>query len=100
QQRIESWRGDQDLLRNTASGTALPVGQIELQQRRELSGEFTPLATLAGGDALIGSVLHGSGAAYFCGTTPESAHSSLAQDGVVFYVMIQRALAAGTEALG
>lgn len=100
QQRIESWRGDQDLLRNTASGTALPVGQIELQQRRELSGEFTPLATLAGGDALIGRVLHGSGAAYFCGTNPESAHSSLAQDGVVFYVMIQRALAAGTEALG
>jgi len=100
QQRIESWRGDQDLLSNTASGAALPVGQIELQQRMELTGEFTPLATLAGGDALIGRVLQGSGAAYFCGTTPEGAHSSLAQDGVVFYVMVQRALAAGTAALG
>lgn len=100
QQRIESWRGDQDLLRNTASGTALPVGQIELLQRMELAGEFTPLAAVTGGEALVGRVLQGSGAAYFCGTTPERSHSSLAQDGVVFYVMIQRALAAGTEALG
>src|SRR5690606_9525299 len=54
QQRIESWRGDQDLLSNTASGAALPVGQIELHQRMELAGEFTPLATLTGGSALVG----------------------------------------------
>lgn len=100
EQRIVTWRGDHDLLINTASGAALPVGQIELRQRMELFGDLTPLATLASGDPLLGRAMHGSGSAYFCGTTPAAADSSLASDGVVFYVMVQRALAAGTAALG
>ncbi len=99
-ERIETWRADQDLLTNTASGAALPVGQIELRQRMTMSGDFTPLATLGGGDALLGRVLQGRGTAYFCATTPMAEHSSLAADGVVFYVMVQRALRAGSEALG
>ena len=40
------------------------------------------------------------GAAYFCATTPAPADSSLASNGVVFYVLIQRALANGAAALG
>jgi hypothetical protein len=40
------------------------------------------------------------GSAYFCATTPAPADSSLATGGVVFYVMVQRALAAGAQALG
>ena len=42
----------------------------------------------------------GDGCVYFCATLPTSAHSSLLQDGVVFYVMIQRALAIGAAVQG
>jgi hypothetical protein len=41
-----------------------------------------------------------SGGAWFCGTLPGSAQSSLARDGVVFYAMMQRALIAGAKTLG
>ena len=41
-----------------------------------------------------------TGAVYFCATTPAPADSSLATGGVVFYVLVQRALAAGAVALG
>ena len=37
---------------------------------------------------------------YFCATTPSPGDSSLAIDGVVFYVAVQRALAAGSSVLG
>ena len=40
------------------------------------------------------------GSAYFCATTPAPGDSSLATAGVVFYVMVQRAIAAGAFALG
>ena len=40
------------------------------------------------------------GAAYFCATTPASGDSSLATNGVVLYVMVQRAMAAGAASLG
>jgi hypothetical protein len=40
------------------------------------------------------------GGVYFCATTPAVGDSSLATDGVVLYVLIQRALAAGAAALG
>jgi hypothetical protein len=37
---------------------------------------------------------------YFCGTTPAPGDSSFASNGVVLYVLIQRASAAGAESLG
>ena len=40
------------------------------------------------------------GAAYFCATTPAAGDSSLATDGVVLYVLVQRALAAGAAVAG
>jgi hypothetical protein len=40
------------------------------------------------------------GGIYFCTTTPAPNDSSLASDGVVLYVAVQRALAAGVESLG
>src|SRR5262249_39774267 len=42
---VENWRGDQDLLAQTQSGTALPVGQLEVRRFRGLTGDVTPLAT-------------------------------------------------------
>jgi hypothetical protein len=97
---VETWRGDQDLLAHTLSGAALPVGQLEVQKYCELTGELTPLATLAGGTPLMGRVTTNRGGVYFCATTPALSDSSLAANGVVLYIVVQRALAAGAEALG
>jgi hypothetical protein len=97
---VENWRGDQDLLANTQSGTALPVGEIQVRRYCGLSGEFTTLATLRGGAPLFARVATTTGGVYFAATTPSMADSTLATNGVVLYVLTQRALAAGVSALG
>jgi hypothetical protein len=97
---VDTWRGDEDLLAHSASGAPLPVGQLQVRKYCGLSGEVTPLATLRGGAPLLARVDTDRGGAYFCATTPAPSDSSLATSGVVFYVFIQRALAAGASALG
>src|SRR5207249_5153242 len=92
---IESWRGDQDLLANTQSGATLPVGQLQVRKYRRIAGELTALATLKGGSPLIARLPTPRGGAYFCATTAAASDSSLAANGVVLYVFVQRALAAG-----
>ena len=97
---VASWIGDQDLLANVRSGAALPVGQLKVSRYCELDGEYTALATLEGGAPLLCRVLAEPRNVYFCATTPAPQNSSLARDGVVFYVMIQRAVNAGAASLG
>ncbi len=97
---IETWRVDQDLLSNTQSGAALPVGQLQIRKHCGLSGEHTPLATLKGGAPLLARVTTNRGGVYFCATTPAAADSSLAENGVVLYVLVQRALGLGAAVLG
>lgn len=97
---IDTWRGDQDLLAHTQSGAALPVGQLQIQKYCEMTGEFTQLASLGGGIPLMGRVTTNRGGVYFCATTPALSDSTLASNGVVLYIVVQRALAAGAEALG
>ncbi|MDA1054732.1 MAG: BatA domain-containing protein [Planctomycetota bacterium] len=97
---VETWRGDQDLLANTLSGASLPVGQLKIRRHCELTGEATVLASLSGGDPLLVRVSTDRGGIYLCTTTPAASDSSLARDGVVLYVAVQRALAAGVETLG
>lgn len=96
---VEGWRGDADLLAQTQSGAPLPVGVLEVRKHRKLAGEVTALATLKGGDPLLARAATTRGGAYFCatGATPDA--SSLASGGVVFYVLVQRALAEGAAAL-
>ncbi len=50
---VETWRGDQDLFAHALSGRALPVGDLKVRRHCKLSGEFTPLATLRGGEPLL-----------------------------------------------
>lgn len=97
---VESWRGDQDLLAHTQSGMSLPVGQLELHKVCGLSGEVTPLATLKGGVPLVARAPTPRGGVYFFATTPAAGDSNLASDGIVLYVAVQRALAAGAAAIG
>lgn len=98
--RVASWRGDSGLLSHTQSGTPLPVGELRVYRYCSIAGNGNVLARLDGGKPLlIRSATDGS-PAHFCATLPHAHHSSLAQDGVVFYVMIQRALLAGAATQG
>jgi hypothetical protein len=96
----DSWRGDQDLLANTQSGAALPVGQLRVKRACGVEGELTPLATLPGGRPLLARAPTARGGAYFCATTTDPGDSTLAENGVVLYAAVQRALAAGAASLG
>jgi Aerotolerance regulator N-terminal len=97
---VANWRGDQDLLANTQSGALLPVGQLQIHRYCRLAGDFTPLAGLQGGSPLLARSTRDHSAAYFFTTTTVPSDSSLATDGVVLYVLVQRAMAAGASALG
>jgi len=97
---VETWRGDQDLLKNALSGASLPVGQLQVRKYCAIRGEGTWLASLRGNVPLLARATSNRGGAYFCATTTATSDSSLAADGVVLYVMIQRALASGASVLG
>jgi hypothetical protein len=103
---VQNWRGDQDLLAHTQSGATLPLGQLQIRRYCGETGDFTPLATLRGGAPLFArcagnkEAASSRGAAYFLATTPAPGDSSLATNGVVLYVLVQRALAGGAAALG
>src|SRR5262249_21618926 len=60
----------------------------------------TPLASLQGGRPLLARMPTSHGGVYFCTTTADPGDSSLAANGVVLYVMVHRALAAGAAVLG
>lgn len=96
--RADQWRTDQDLLANTLSGGALPLGELDVRQARGLVGDPVTLASLAGGGPLVARVPDGRGI-YFCTTLPTPRHSSLASEGVVLYALIQRAIDRGIEPL-
>ena len=97
---VETWRGDQDVLAHTQSGQALPVGDLEVRRYCSFTGEHTPLATLRGDAPLLARVTTNRGGVYFCATTPAVGDSSLATNGIVLYVLVQRALMVGAELLG
>jgi hypothetical protein len=65
-----------------------------------IEGEQTALAAFNDGTPLLARALTDQQNVYFCATTPTIGESSLARDGVVLYVMIQRALASGSASLG
>jgi len=96
---IDTWRSDQDLLERTQNGAALPVGQLRVAKYCEVSGEYTQLASLSGGAPVLARVRQDDRGVYFCATTPAPKDSSLATDGVVLYVAVQRALADGAAVL-
>ncbi|MCC9656951.1 BatA domain-containing protein [Rhodopirellula halodulae] len=96
---ISSWRGENDLLGKTLAGMSLPVGKLVVRRLASMSGETTTLAKLSNDEPVLVRVPTEKGGVYFCGTTPVSLDSSLSSDGIVLYVMIQRALIAGAESL-
>lgn len=99
---VGRWRTETDLLANTRSGAPLPLGELKFYRYCGLSSErVSVLGSLEGdGDLLVRTWPGEQGAAWFCTSLPGARYSTLIDNGVVFYVMIQRALARGTAALG
>ena len=97
--KISSWRGDADLLAHVESGSALPLNALRTYRYRALESPGTQLARFEDDASLLTRVATDRGGVYFCSTLPTAQFSSLERDGVVFYVMLQRALAEGCQAL-
>ncbi len=96
---VGSWDNDADLLAKSQSGNALPVGKQKTVRYCKLDGVGKSLARLTNGDALL-LRSDGNVPAYFYATLPRGDASSLASDGVVLYVMIQRAIEMGARQQG
>ena len=97
--RPTNWRGDQDLLAQTQSGAALPVGELIISGYAPIQGDVTGLASLGEQRFLLARAnATSSGAIYYCATLPEAAASNLATQGVVLYAMTHRAIAVGSDA--
>ena len=96
---VATWTMDQDLLANSISGMALPVGEIQTLRYCPPAGELTTLATLNGGEPLIARLPTSAGGVYFCSTTTLFSDSNLANNGAFLYVAVQRALEGGAKQL-
>lgn len=98
---VASWNDQADLLSNSQSGSPLPVGEVQAFRYCSLQGEdFSRLAQLDGGDPLLARAATNAGRVYFFSTLPQTSHSTLSSNAVVFYIMLQRALSAGAASLG
>ncbi|MCE2412531.1 BatA domain-containing protein [Candidatus Poribacteria bacterium] len=93
------WRGDTDLLAHVESGDALPLNELRIYRYRSIESFGTPLARFDDDAPLLTRVATDRGAVYFCSTLPTAQFSSLERDGVIFYVILQRALDQGCRAL-
>ncbi len=93
------WRGDTDLLAHVESGDALPLNELRTYRYRSFESPGTPLARFNDDAPLLSRVPTDRGAVYFCSTLPTAQFSSLEREGVIFYVILQRALDWGCQAL-
>jgi hypothetical protein len=99
QQAIEQWRDDSGLLVHGDAGDPLPVNRLDVTDYRGIQGNGEPLARLRGGQPLLVRVPTDQGGVYFCATLPQRPYSNLAHEGIVFFVMVQRALFEGAQRL-
>lgn len=98
---VDRWRTDSDLYGNTLSGAPLPLGDITVSRFCSMDhSNATLLAQLPDGIPLLARAVTDQGAAYFCSTLPDYEYSTLADNGIVFFIMIHRALARGAAVLG
>ena len=101
--KVQQWRNDSELLGNTLNGAPLPVGQIGIKRICRVQGDGTVLAAIQDDVPLllrIETADSNQSGIYVCTTTPSLRDSTLALDGVVMYIAIQRVLAAGSARIG
>jgi hypothetical protein len=97
--KVSWWRGDADLLAHVDSGDPLPLDLLRTYLTCALESSGTALARLEDDRPLFTRVATERGGVYFCSTLPTAEYSSLERDAVVFYAVLQRALAEGSRAL-
>lgn len=110
--KINWWRTESGLLANTRNGAPLPVAELGVFRTRLFSGETQSLLKLESGESVFSRVIPDAPAGsedsapedsarglYVWGTLPRTDHSSLATEGVVFFVMTHRALEDGANAV-
>jgi len=97
--KVSWWRGDADLLAHVGSGDALPLNELRTYRTCALESSGTALARFEDDQPLLTRVATDRGGVYFCTTLPTAQYSSLERDGVVFYAVLQRALAEASRAL-
>lgn len=99
-EEITWWRTDSELLANTQNGEPLPLGDLRVFRFRSFAGdaEWQHLLKGKNEEPLVARLLSDlPGAVYLWGTLPTTSHSSLAVDGVAFFVMVHRALQLGSQ---
>ena len=99
QAKIVWWRSDADLFANVNSGEALPLNELRTYRYCNLETPGTTLARYGDDNPMLTRIATDRGGIYFCSTLPTAQFSSLERDGVVFYVMLQRALVEGCRSL-
>ena len=97
--KIVWWRSDTDLFANVNSGEALPLNELRTYRYCNIETPGTTLARYGDDNPMLTRLPTDRGGMYFCSTLPTAQFSSLERDGVVFYVMLQRALAEGCRSL-
>ena len=110
--KVNWWRTESSLLANTRNGSPLPVAELSVFKTRLFSGETQSLLKLESGESVFSRVIPDAPAGeeesaaaasarglYVWGTLPRTDHSSLATDGIVFFVMTHRALEEGANAV-
>ncbi len=94
------WRTDSGLLANTRNGNPLPLGDLKIFRTRFFKGENQVLLKLKGNEEVIARLItEKDGEVFVWGTLPSATYSSMASDGVAFFVMIHRALDRGARSL-
>lgn len=94
------WRTESGLLENTRNGTPLPVDKLRFFKTRAFSGELQPLLKLDDETTIFAKTLtETKGSLYFLGTLPRTDHSTLATDGVSFFIMTHRGLSEGANSV-
>lgn len=99
-QTVGFWNNDEDLLRKTRDGSALPVNDLMVYRHCFLNGDMRVLAKLGNEAPLLTRRTSNAGAMYFLTTLPTATHSSLDREGITLFAMIHRAIASGAESLG
>jgi len=104
---VKWWRTESGLLGNIRSGDPLPVSDLAIFRTRIFTGETQSLLKLENEVSVIARILtdpvenesDATSSFYTWGTLPKSDHSNLATEGIVFFVMIHRALEEGANAV-
>ena len=96
---IGYWDNEVDLLAKAASGDALPVGKQTTRRYCQLTGSHKVLAKFTNDAPLLVRV-DAQKPLYLLTTLPTTEASSLAEDGVVLYAMVQRAIEMGVRTQG